>query len=150
MASNKTRKEAYRFYRSLGYTSKQASNLRNKSKSTLSNEYRAAARRTPRGDFDGETVPPARLDPYRPELSADGEHTRDKLDLAGMPGRFDDQLYDNQAVDLIDLEVFNDRITGLRLAMGEDAWQEKQAELKDVDDLGDYLDALGEVYDETK
>lgn len=158
MPSNATRKEAYHFYRSLGYSSKEASNLRNKSPKTLSNLYRSEVRQQRRAtdDWDGETPPAKTEKPYRPDLDVDNpDYYRDEYETIGLPSRFFDQIFDNPDIDLIDLEVYSDRFEGLKSYFDGQAdksdfggWDDILEMLGDIDDLGDFLDALGELYDD--
>ena len=159
MPSNATRREAYRFYRSLGYSSKEAANMRNKSPSTLSDAYRNEIRRqrAPRGDFDGKTIPEKPIKPYRPELDADNpEFYRVQYERIGVPDRFYDQLFEETS-DVIGLEVYASRFEGLASffdAQAENSdyggWLDILEMLEGIDDLGDFLDALGELYDESQ
>jgi hypothetical protein len=160
MPSNAQRREAYQFYRSLGYSSKEAANLRNKSPTTLSDQYRTAARdaRKARDDFDGETAPPPKKDIYRPDLDVDNPDFYAQIyDRVGVPDRFTDQIFDNPDVDLIDLEVYADRFSGLASFFNAQAetsdygsWEDILEMLEGIDDLGDFLDALGELYDQSQ
>jgi len=157
---NKTRREAYQFYRSIGYSVAQASKMRNRSPARLATEYRAAAReynRPKREDFEPGKKLPERKAPARPDLEfSDDRATEifDNLSSLGLDGGIIDQVLDPEQYDLIDIEVFNDRFTAFKGFFDNNEqtqnFKDILDELYDISDLGELLDVLGEMYSEAK
>lgn len=152
MPSNQTRRENYQFYRSIGYSAKQASAMRNRSPARVSTEYRAAINEQ-RGarEFDGKTIPDKLPDIHRPNMSNDDIDVFDYIDNyrnIGFPEKYFDEIREN--TDPIGFEVYNDRFAGLKAnieAQGKD-WNEVLDDLDYLNDFGDFMDALGDMYKE--
>jgi hypothetical protein len=157
--SNKSRREAYQFYRSIGYSVAEASKMRNRSPARLAKEYRRAAReynRPKQEDFKPGIKLEPRRRPNRPDL--DFTQTRadqigDHLANLGLRSGFIDQVITDDN-DLIDLEVYNDRFTAFNEFFKSNEktpdFQHILDMLYDIEDLGELLDILGEMYSEAK
>ena len=153
--NNHLRKQAYHFYRSLGYSSKEATNLRNKGAKRLAKEYGKAFKKFTdkrvkyyRGDR--KTRPKNR--PYRPVIKVTrNEKTSYQGSFEfeyGIPEHISHDM--TSEGDFLQLENYRERIEGLKehLTNRGRSWGELMAELDHHHDLGDWLDALGELYDD--
>lgn len=154
---NKQRRENYQFYRSIGYSSKQAANLRNKTPKSMIREYRSA-----RSDYNEarykyyrkETKKPDVPKPHRPEI----EVIQSELDEYrfkfytdyNIPGHIIDQMTADNS--FFDLEIYSDRLAGLERHFNENhpeyTWEDLMDMLSEIEDLGDWFDIIGEFYDE--
>lgn len=155
---NELRREAYRLYRSIGYSPKQAAKMRNRSLKRIFADFRKymSAYNDNRYEYyRGEVKRIEQARPYRPKIHVDKfSISQVEFELAvnySIPEDIIEQMTDS--ADAFDLDVYSRRMEGLQEyfddhpARGMD-WDDLMEWLDDISDLGDWLDILGELYDE--
>jgi hypothetical protein len=153
------RKEAYRMYRSLGFSPSEARNMRNRSNPRLLKDYRKAMetyqterKENYQRDF---SEPPKKIKkPYRPQLPADKKTKQQflkNISKSKIPKHIVKQISEDS--DYLDLDIYERRFKGLEDFFTDNdfkSWDETIDDLENIQDLGDYMDAMGEFYDEAK
>jgi hypothetical protein len=152
MDRNALRKEAYRYYRSIGYTVKEATNARNKSVDRLVREFKSAMvdynEKRIEGYKSGERIP--LLKPYRPTLQTTEKTINNYCDrLVGFGVSGDVVAEMVSKADPIAMDIYERRLSGLELwaqnkGVNFKTWLET---IQHFDNLSDFWDAIGDWYD---
>jgi len=158
MASNISRREAYQFYRSIGYSAAEARNMRNRGVDTLISDYRGAMndynekrKENYEKDFDAPYEKPDR--PYRPEIPPSETYQESRIETfenLNIPTWAQDAIENETADNAFALDLYTERLGALQdhlTAKGHD-WDALMDQMDDYDDLGDFMDILGELYGE--
>lgn len=156
MANNQQRREAYRYYRSMGYSANESRNMRNRGRDTLLTSYREAKRdytdsRIARYSGESKELQPK---PYRPTLElrdSEIQEYYDQISEYNVNPIIIDQMLDG--ADFLKADLYTERIEKLSEFFdisGFMEWDELMDYLSDIQDLGDWFSLLEEFYDEVK
>lgn len=156
--ANVNRRGAYAFYRSIGYTPAQARNMRNRSIPRVIEDYKQARAQWDDkriAEYKGDIEKPEKREPppHRPhmEFPEDVESDyRQSFEDRQLPEHIIDQMFEES--DAFDIEIYDRRIDGLAefFAKHDQDWDALMDAYGDIEDLGDWFDFLGELYDELK
>ena len=141
----------------MGYSAKEAANMRNRSTARLIEDYREAM-----SDYHEkrkeqyERPPGEKIErvprPYRPEIPIEESTTPAYesmfRDYGISEGHLDQIMADGDA---FQMDIYERRFAGLQEFFNNNSpytWDELMDMLGEITDLGDFLDAIGELYDE--
>jgi len=142
------RREAYNFYRSLGYPPDEARNMRNRSSDRVIKEYSKERRAANKLFDEGDIYKPKKI--YRPRViptKTKIKTFRDKIENYGITPKIKNRMARDNA---INQDLYLKRIPALKSFFESKgvSWSKMLQEMAIFSSLGDWLDYLGERYQE--